>query len=298
MWSHPVTYRVVATPTIAAPEEENTFDRTPTFAWTAISGASNYDVWIGDAKTNKVVIRDKFVTSSSFTPAKDTDFGQYRIWVRAQNGDSVGGWSLATTFSVGVAPTLTDPPTIGTSGKPQFSWTGVAQTEKYEIWIDKINENSRVRVLYQTDITATTYTVPTALPSGSYRVWIRAISRMGEATTWSAPVNFTISLTAPSLDSAEPLPTDGLASQIVSADLHFVQTDDVDRLDPVVSPTDEQGGESPRPVTQPATGFGISVAHTDSTFNKTTPIEFDEVMAELPLADWWVKSSHSPVFRL
>jgi subtilisin-like proprotein convertase family protein len=244
LWSHPVTYRVVATPTIAAPEEENTFDRTPTFAWTAISGASNYDVWIGDAKTNKVVIRDKFVTSSSFTPAKDMDFGQYRIWVRAQNGDSVGGWSLATTFSVGVAPTLTDPPTIGTSGKPQFSWTGVAQTEEYEIWIDKINENSRVRVLYQTDITATTYTVPTALPSGSYRVWIRAISRMGEATTWSAPVNFTISLTAPSLDSAEPLPTDGLASQIVSADLHFVQTDDVDRLDPVVSPTDEQGGES------------------------------------------------------
>ncbi|MCA9012130.1 MAG: hypothetical protein KDB01_20400, partial [Planctomycetaceae bacterium] len=212
LWSHPVTYRVIATPTITAPVADNTFDRTPTFGWTAIIGASNYDIWIGDATTNRVVIRDKFVTSSSFTPAKDLNFGQYKIWVRAQNGNSYGGWSLATSFSVGVAPTITNVTTTGTSGKPQFSWTGVAQTERYEIWID--NQLTHARVLYQTNITATTYTAPTALTPGSYRVWIRAISKMGEVTTWSAPVDFSISHATPNLDSSELNPHAELPSQI------------------------------------------------------------------------------------
>ncbi|MCA9011459.1 MAG: hypothetical protein KDB01_17020, partial [Planctomycetaceae bacterium] len=72
-----------------------------------------------------------------------------------------------------------------------------------------------------------------------------------------------------------------LPSQIVPAELHVVFGDD-DRPEEVATPS-----------TPPVTGFGTSAANADAAFSASTPTEFDAVMAELPLADWWVKSSGS-----
>ena len=47
-------------------------------------------------------------------------------------------------------------------------------------------------ILNKKDILTNSFTSPTTLAVGNYRVWIRAINANGVMTTWSAPQAFTI----------------------------------------------------------------------------------------------------------
>ena len=86
------------------------------------------------------------------------------------------------------------------SGKPTFAWSSVSDTERYELWITDLARNTKVII---TNLTTTTYTPATAMAAGSYRVWVRAVSTMGEFSAWSTPVTFTVAAVAP--DSQLPL---------------------------------------------------------------------------------------------
>ena len=291
LWSAPVTYRVVAAPTITQPTEEGTFDRTPTFGWTGITGATNYDVWISDKKTNVIVFRDKFVRTTSFTATSDMAFGEYRIWVRAQNADSFSVWSLAKTFSVGLAPKITSVKTVGTPAKPQFNWTGLAGTERYELWVN--DKATNVRVIHQTNLTTTTYTSPTALPPGTYRVWVRAVSTMGEITTWSSPVDFVIALSVKPAATASPAQSAIPVSLILSDALVTSDSFPVAPPDVPVSEGDEPVRFEDRPATElvmPDSARAVSPADVALTGTAGR----DAVMSELPLAEWWAEASAAP----
>ncbi len=52
----------------------------------------------------------------------------------------------------------------------------------------------------RSDITTTTWSSPSDLPIGQYRVWVRAIDAAGLPGTWSAPVNFSV-VTPPTPES-------------------------------------------------------------------------------------------------
>ena len=300
LWSTPVTYTVLAPPTITQPTGGGTFDRTPTFGWTAVTGATNYDVRIDTTKTNEVVFRDQFVTKTSFTATKDMANGEYRIWVRAQYGTSFSVWSVAKTFSVGLPPQITSVKNVGTPEKPQlqFNWTTISGTEKYELWVN--NKATNVRVIYQPNLTTTTFTSPTTLPAGTYRVWVRAVSTMGEITDWSTPVDHVI--------AASDLPKESLLD-VMPASLIF---DDgpLARHGSTVQRPEKSAAKADAPITADAAPVtelpalpGLPALPAASVVTSMISVEpaptvvadHDAVMSEWQSADWWAETSASQV---
>ena len=288
LWSAPVTHTVLAPPVITEPTSGGTFDRTPTFSWTAIAGATNYDVWVGNVKTNAIVFRNKFVTKTSFTATSDMANGEYRVWVRAQSGNSFSAWSLAKTFSVGLPPKITSATAVGPqNAAPKITWTSISETETYELWV---NNAAGVRVIYFTSLTNTTFTSATNLQSGTYRIWVRAVSKMGETTGWSSPVDLTIA----SSEFSQPSPQ--TAQTIVLASLIF----DNGQLTPDGSPV-ELSVPTETPSDVPLEHYSV-VAVSPQTDLVETPVRFeapvaaaaaecDEVMAGWQSTEWWAETS-------
>ena len=288
LWSAPVTHIVLAAPVITGPTTGGTFDRTPTFSWTAVTGTTNYDVWISNTKTNTIAIRNHFVTSTTFTAPTDMAVGDYKIWVRAQSGNTFSNWSLAKSFSIGLPPKITSVTTVGPqNAAPRFTWTSISETETYELWV---NNAAGVQVLYSNKLTTTTYTSTNSLQSGNYRVWVRAISKMGEISAWSAPTNFTIA----SSDIPESSPLPGEMPVLVSLNL------DVKRRAPDRPPivdsvlldaqSDNQTeSEAVQPIPLPTDAVTTIPGRFDEPASTDTA-KFDAVMAEWQSADWWVET--------
>ncbi|MBC7964864.1 MAG: proprotein convertase P-domain-containing protein, partial [Fuerstia sp.] len=289
LWSLPTTHTVLAPPVITQPVGGGTFDTTPTFGWNAVTGATSYDLYVADLKTNVVVLRNQFVTTSSFTATKDIPSGEYRMWVRAQSGNSFSAWSAPSTFSIGLPPKITSAKTVGTPAKPQFSWTTILGTEHYELWV---NNAANVRVIYQPNLTTTTFTNSTTLPAGTYRVWVRAVSTMGEITAWSAPVNLVIA----SLDSPKGLMES--AQTTVLASLIFNDeplTPDGSPIETLLASTTEAGA----PVkTDVMPDLAVPAASDVTSMIPVEPApaavsEYDAVMSEWQSADWWAGTSET-----
>jgi len=291
LWSTGVVLAVLARPVISQPNGGGTFDRTPTFSWSAVTSATNYDLWVGDAKTRAVVIRNQFVKTTTFTALQDLPVGDYQVWVRAQSGNSYSSWSQVTLFSVGLPPKITSARLVGTPARAQFTWTTIAGTEKYELWVT--NTTTNVRVIHQTALDTTTYTHNAPLATGTYRVWVRAVSTMGEITAWSSPVDLVVASAAGSMEAMDALQSTMLTSAMTTA----TRTANESPIEPpgaVVEDTLTLADEQP---------IVLSNVHvTDEPAAVVNPVmqpvtvadsEFDAVMAEWQSADWWVETSPS-----
>ncbi len=285
LWSAPVKHTVLAAPVIVGTTTGGTFDRTPTFSWTAITGATNYDVWIGNAKTNAITIRNQFVKSTSFTAPTDMAIGDYTIWVRAQSGNTYSAWSVAKSFSIGLPPKITSVTTVGTqNAAPKFTWTSIGETETYELWV---NNAAGVRVLYSKSITTTTYTSAANLPSGNYRVWVRAISKMGEISAWSSPTNFTIASSI--IPESSSLPGESAVFASLVFDDQQLTPDGSPAVDSILIDTQSDNQTESGPVQQvaPATDAMAAIPVKFDEPASAGTAEFDAVMAEWQSADWW-----------
>lgn len=76
-------------------------DRTPTITWTAVDGATVYDIYVAQASNaNVAVYRDEAVTSTAHDVATALLPGEYRVWVRAITGTSTGPWSVPVSFTI------------------------------------------------------------------------------------------------------------------------------------------------------------------------------------------------------
>jgi hypothetical protein len=189
LWSTTIQFTVLAAPAVVTPVIGGTFDRTPALTWTAVSGAINYDVMLTNTVTKAVVYRDRYVTGLSYLVPRDLADATYEVTVRAQNGAYFSAWSAPRVFSVGAPPTITTPGNTTTVGsRPKFVWTGISGTERYEIWVQ--NVDTSVYAFKVDNITQTTFTAQIHLPLAKYRVYVRAISTLGEITEWSKPVEF------------------------------------------------------------------------------------------------------------
>ena len=189
LWSTTIQFTVLAAPAVVTPVIGGTFDRTPALTWTAVSGAINYDVMLTNTVTKAVVYRDRYVTGLSYLVPRDLADATYEVTVRAQNGSYFSAWSAPRVFSVGAPPTITTPGNTTTVGsRPKFVWTGISGTERYEIWVQ--NVDTGVYAFKVDNITQTTFTAQIHLPLAKYRVYVRAISTLGEITEWSEPVEF------------------------------------------------------------------------------------------------------------
>jgi len=291
LWSVGVVHTVLAPPVIAQPIGGGTFDRTPTFSWSAVTGATSYDLWVGDAKTQAVVIRNQFIETTTFTALQDLPVGNFRVWVRAQSGNSYSSWSQVTLFSVGLPPKISNARLVGTPARAQFTWTTISGTEKYELWVS--NKATNVRAIHKTALNTTTYTHDAPLAAGTYRVWVRAVSTMGEITAWSSPVDLVVASAAGSMEAMGTLQSTLLTSAVTKA-THIGNESPSEPPEAVVEDTltiaDEETivMNNMHVTDEPAAVVDLvmqSVVVAES--------EFDAVMAEWQSADWWVETSAS-----
>jgi hypothetical protein len=188
-------------PTVNAPSFSGS-GTTPTFSWSAITGAARYEVWVDDVTAGQSqVLWNANVSSTTWTPQSSVYRGDtYRIWVRAfDSAGETSGWSAAKDFSLAplAVPGLTGPLNgsvpggVNTTGpRPTFTWCAVTGADFYDLWVTDLTTGQNP-VLRNLTISGTSYVFGQALTAGhNYRVWVRALDRAGDASAWSNPLDF------------------------------------------------------------------------------------------------------------
>ncbi|MBC7966651.1 MAG: hypothetical protein H7Z17_12105, partial [Fuerstia sp.] len=185
-----------------------TFDRTPTFSWNPVAGALSYELYVRNQYTGAMVINGTSTAATDFTPATDLTDGPYRWWTLAVSPANIGpiksGGSNPIDIYVGGRPTIIAP-VAGSSTSdrtPTFTWRAVDGAAGYQLTVNRINV-PQAGIISQTGLTTTSFTPTAALPVGTYRAWVRAVSTTGELSPWSTEVNFTITAIAPTIDSPD-----------------------------------------------------------------------------------------------
>ena len=203
-WSLPKDFQVVAAPTVSG-VSSSTFDTTPTFNWTNLSGfingnipagATAYDIRIDQVLPTSVVtdFRTATVSVNSFTvpdnlalPTNNT----YRFYVRARSADTQGDFSAKLEFFVGGRPVVNAVPT-GSNQRPTLSWGAVDGASSYEIHLVNLADPSKI-VARVGGIILNSFTPASNIGTGAFRLWVRAFnSANGSPSLWSVPVDFLV----------------------------------------------------------------------------------------------------------
>lgn len=173
-------------------------DVTPTFTWTAVSGAARYDLWVNDLTTGQSgVIRKVDVVGTQFTPTSPLKAGHsYLFAVRAINDEGVeGAWGGQRIFALAAAPTITTPVTALANAKPTFEWSAVPGAAGYFLWVNDLT-TGQSGVVYEANLTETRFTPSTPLAGGHRYLWtVRAYDTAGEAGEWAAHRGFQLAAT-------------------------------------------------------------------------------------------------------
>jgi predicted phage tail protein len=197
-WSSGMDFSVAAlpVPAIVGPAGSTT-DKAPAFSWTIVPGANHYDLWVSDLTTGQV-LENPDVTGTSFT------FSQllvpdhsYESWVRAFDSNGfASGWSagLSVTLPPLAVPVPKSPTNLIGDTTPTFSWNAVAGANHYDVWVSDLTTG---QVLHNPEVTDNSFTFTQPLVSGhNYRYWVREFDDAGNASAWSSPVDFGVSLVA------------------------------------------------------------------------------------------------------
>lgn len=200
LWSAKYTFQMDyrVGPTTVSPVGITT-DTTPEFTWNAVDGASQYDLWVNNLSTGVsqfirvLVPHVANATTIKYTYASALPAGNYRWWVQAVAASGAKtAWSVATDFTVPV-PSIINPRGAISTNLPKFTWSGVTQYVKYDLWVDNLTTGAK-QVLRVQDIVGTSYQTTLPFENGSFRAWIRGIDALGNISQWSGPADFSISV--------------------------------------------------------------------------------------------------------
>lgn len=169
-----------------------TSDSTPTIMWE--NGTGTFALVIDNLTTGQNgVVSASGLTVQSFTTGALPE-GQYRVTVSATNANGTTS-SVPYTFEI-VRMTLSRPVdrSTGFDISPEFEWTAVGNTSRYELWVNQFSPVVKARIIHQQFLTGSsnTFEALAGLPIGSYRAWVRAFDDNSVAGDWSAGVQFTI----------------------------------------------------------------------------------------------------------
>lgn len=280
-WSLAKEFTVLGQPTVTRPEFTSTFDTTPLFEWTSVVGARYYDLYVANRATKAIVLRDQAVIGTSYQATMDLPKGDYTVWVRAVGDKLVSIWSPPRNFTVGGPPTLLNPTANGVvSANHTFSWTVVGDADKYEIWVQRDSDNA---VFTRNNITGTSFQFGLPLLAGGYRVWLRAVSLVGERSAWSAPVRFRVA------SSDTPAPGKAVGDVMLAAL-------EVPLLNPeFATSTDRQQKRTATPV-RPAAEAVRELPVEAAAVASAVIRDVDAVMETWNSAEWWLElPAASPV---
>ncbi len=206
-WSSLINFSVVTAPTMTGPIT-STFSQRPQLTWNAVASATKYEVQVKNLDTETLVVNQTNIAATNWTPSSDLPAGNYRWWSIAANPNYRGQWSKPVDFYVGGRTELLTPTGSGNDTTPTFTWKTVTGAASYQLWVDRadtyVSAIINVSGLTANTYTANTYTPTTALPLGTYRAWVRAVSTTGEVSGWSEVLEFSIvQLSAPNASSAD-----------------------------------------------------------------------------------------------
>ncbi|MFN9719403.1 MAG: GEVED domain-containing protein [Planctomycetota bacterium] len=181
-------------PTVTGPAID-TRTSLPTFTWTAVPGAVNYEIYVLSLQNPSVRLINTVVSGTSYTSPIQLDIARHRVWVRANLLSGVSTpWSFPRTFDVRTPPTIQPIARFQDSYRPTISWTApVPNVASYQIQIDS-RFKAPFGLVMESGITTTSYTLKTDLPLGLYRVWVRAFTVDGQFSAWSSPGEFFIAV--------------------------------------------------------------------------------------------------------
>lgn len=169
-----------------------TVNTTPTLQWNSIPGAVSYDVIVRNPTTHRVEYTVRGLASTSCIPSR-LALGSHELWVIANGMNGLRSAWATEEFQIIAPPRPVlniDFPGFqyGVTGYP-ISWSAVAGTDHYDLWIADRSLRNGVREL---NVTSTAYTLNTILPRAVYIVWVRAVYSDGTFSPWSIPGSFEI----------------------------------------------------------------------------------------------------------
>jgi len=156
----------------------------PTLTWDAISGATDYEVWIDNRTTGQSgFIQERTEGNSQWTPTTGMELGEYSLWVRARDAiDAPTLWSQSVSFSIVAAPSVTGPAAATFDRQPEFSWAALPGDPSTRIFLQKSDNGN---VVADVTVPGTSWTPSAALADGDYRWWIQARTDAGFTGNWS-----------------------------------------------------------------------------------------------------------------
>lgn len=179
------------------------FDTLPNFTWPATAGAVRYELEVNRiSPVSALIIHQAQLTKTNFRPTTALTPGTYSWRYRPHSSTTALAWSVLQQFTISEktgSAIVTDPVPLdastGTASLPTIAWSAVTGATSYYLWVDDLTNNVS-RVIYQLDLTTTSFTPSTALAAGNYRAWVRPIGAGGALSGWSTPLDFTVSAAA------------------------------------------------------------------------------------------------------
>lgn len=160
-----------------------TIDTTPTITWGALTNAATYYVEIYDLAAGQQVVAQGGITGTSFTAPNLSPVKNYSVYVRGVTADGVSGYFSIQTFTVTLAAAVITSPGATTSDTtPTIAWNAVAGASKYDLFL--YDTVSGQEVFTQSNISSTSFTLLTALTTGSYKVYVRGVTAAGGLGTF------------------------------------------------------------------------------------------------------------------
>jgi titin len=170
-------------------------DKQLTVSWTAVEGATAYEVWYGTSSdsANAQQFGDDVPSTRSRTSSSGVELVEttitgltngttYYVWVKAKNSAGTSGFSPARSgmpAAATTAPAAPGLPTITTGDKQiTVSWTAVNSATAYEVWYGTSSDSANARK-FGDDVTSTNTTI-TGLTNGTiYYMWVKAKNKAG-----------------------------------------------------------------------------------------------------------------------
>ena len=191
-WSDPINFVIGVPPVQITTGAGKTVDATPSIGWNPVPNAMSYEVWIGRAGSNQPVYWKPGITTIQHDVASALPIGEYQLWVRAKlYGGSMSLWGTARNLTIGARPV------VASMTPRTLNWHYSVGATRYEVWIDYLGGASpaRPKIVHETNVAGSPFTLPRNLPTGEFRYWIRAIRNEGDTvyrSAWSLPHSFNL----------------------------------------------------------------------------------------------------------
>lgn len=167
---------------------DTTVSGRPVFHWDDAEGVKEYEVFVGRRGETEAVYRTRGLTENEFRVPEFLESGQHTAWLRVHYANGkMSRWGRGHDFIISERPQVTQ------TGN-QLSWTAVDNADRYEIWADHIAADGSLiaeKVVSHTNLTSTSFAVPSDLIGSQLAWWVRAIDDQDgavERSGWSRPV--------------------------------------------------------------------------------------------------------------